>query len=160
MMVGNRSFGNARTAIEAFTLSGNLNNECLQDDVVINLVNFSMTPETVTTSNITTSLSTLSFTVQSNSSESGNCETGGTLATSVMNVPEINIFPIPTSEILRVGNLVSQNANYKIFDSSGKVIQTDTISQNEINISSLGTGIYFIKISEGSTTTIKKFIKK
>jgi hypothetical protein len=160
MMVGNRSFGNARTAIEAFTLSGNLNNECLQDDLVINLVNFAMTPETVTTSNITTSLSTLSFTVQSNSSESGNCETGGTLATSVMNVPEINIFPIPASEILRVENLVSQNSNYQIFDSSGKVIQTDTISQNEINISTLRTGIYFIKISEGSTTTIKKFIKK
>ena len=86
-----------------------------------------------------------------------------TTYTSVSNVNEINtatfnIFPNPTADVLIVqsSGLQEGNISAELVDATGKSIQTQTIYQGSticyFNVSTLYSGTYFIKISNGQLT--------
>ena len=86
-----------------------------------------------------------------------------TTYTSVSNVNEIttttfNIFPNPTADVLIVQSSGLQEGNIvaELVDANGKSIQTQTIYQGSticyFNVSTLYSGTYFIKISNGQLT--------
>ena len=75
------------------------------------------------------------------------------------------IYPNPTSDILNIkySGVIIQNFSLKIYNTQGKLVQTGgaNIFDNylQINVSSLPSGIYFIKMEGGKSKLIHKFIK-
>ncbi|MET3534961.1 fibronectin type III domain-containing protein [Chryseobacterium limigenitum] len=72
---------------------------------------------------------------------------------------EIKLYPNPAIDILNVNN-ISDNAIYKIYNSTGKMINSGNITQNKINVSQLSQGIYIIMIEQGKDIFRSQFIKK
>lgn len=86
----------------------------------------------------------------------------GTLSTSEVKLKssDMRIFPNPVSNILNI-NSKEKITEVTIHDTSGKIIRTENISDNQISVGYLKSGIYFIttKHPDGSTNT-SKFIKQ
>lgn len=73
------------------------------------------------------------------------------------------LFPNPTTDVLNIHftNTVS-NAKIFIYDTTGKIIYSNEIENtntNQIDISTLSNGIYFVKIVTGEKSETKKIIK-
>jgi len=76
---------------------------------------------------------------------------------------EFVIFPNPSKgNIILDIKLVNENVTYKIVDINGKILMTAVLSnnRNDINISSLETGMYFISITINNKTITRKIIKE
>lgn len=74
-------------------------------------------------------------------------------------------YPNPCNEVLFMEttdkNLVNEPINYRVNDITGKTLGSGMIINNEINISELSRGIYFITISNlKETLSVKKIIKE
>lgn len=80
---------------------------------------------------------------------------------AVLESAEVRIFPVPAKDVLNIHILKATNVTLYLFDSTGKlVLQNDLFQQNQINISTLNKGIYFLKITvSGETLANKKLIK-
>ena len=76
---------------------------------------------------------------------------------------KLKIYPNPASDLIKI-SLPEQfiELNIVFYDSNGKKIYETSIDKNNaiIDISQLKTGIYYLKITNGSTTIIKKLIVK
>lgn len=72
-----------------------------------------------------------------------------------------SIYPNPAENLLYVQS-ENGNANYIIYDVTGKVTftQISTSSNSSLDISSLSSGIYFIKCISGEEVSTIKFIKR
>lgn len=72
----------------------------------------------------------------------------------------LQVFPIPASSYLQI--VVEQEANYSLFDLSGKIISTGKLvgGENSLNLNSLGSGAYFLKVEDGARHQIKRIIKE
>lgn len=88
----------------------------------------------------------------------GEFSSNGILNVDQMEIGNINVYPNPTRDILNITN--AENADIQIFDTLGKMILSkDAISANEqLNVSGLNAGIYFIQISKDGNVTNKKVI--
>ncbi|AXP81484.1 Glycosyl hydrolase catalytic core [Mariniflexile rhizosphaerae] len=88
---------------------------------------------------------------------------GGTLSTNDININNINIFPNPTNDYLNIelkGNYV--NPFVRLFDLTGKTIMEIKLQKdkNKIDLSSLQSGVYMLKITDvNQSFSIKKVIK-
>lgn len=77
----------------------------------------------------------------------------------------ITIYPNPSSDILNI-DLSSANEEVKsisIFDITGKLIQTVDVVENaniSLNIYSLASGLYYIKISSATNTVVRQVVKE
>ena len=72
----------------------------------------------------------------------------------------INIYPNPVSDVLKINGLAVNN-KVKIFDVYGKELLNETkFKTNEINISNLAAGIYFVKVENANETKTLKFVKQ
>jgi LEA14-like dessication related protein len=73
------------------------------------------------------------------------------------------VFPIPTKDVLNIQTELSINS-VEIYDINGKLLKV--ISPNSdnfvsINVTSLSTGIYFVKVFDmNQKVSVKKFVKK
>lgn len=79
------------------------------------------------------------------------------LSVNDFEINDVSVWPNPAKDMLNVqGNFL--NGNIQIFDLYGKVVSTEKniVNNNEINISNLSKGVYFLKFENGS---IHKFIK-
>lgn len=77
----------------------------------------------------------------------------------------VNIYPNPTSDTLFVEfNELGKNISYEILDVAGKTIYHNSTALEakmlEINVSSLGSGTYFLKLKSDNIVSTKKFIKQ
>lgn len=85
-----------------------------------------------------------------------------TLSTNEFNSPNnFKIYPNPTS----VGYVTISNNNtaamsVTVFDVLGKQVLTQTVSNNRLNVDSLKSGIYIVKISQDNATVTKKLVIK
>ena len=71
----------------------------------------------------------------------------------------IILYPNPVKNTLHIVGL--SNSSYVIYDAQGNLINNSEINlTNEINVSSLSTGIYLIKITSDGKIYKKKFIKE
>jgi len=68
----------------------------------------------------------------------------------------VNVYPNPTSDIIHFA--LDENSEVQIFDTLGKLVkeQAGNIGSNEINISDLPKGVYFLNVNRKQTKIIKK----
>ncbi|MCX6231416.1 MAG: serine hydrolase [Bacteroidetes bacterium] len=72
---------------------------------------------------------------------------------------EILIFPNPAHSIINVGFYKNENFEIQISDLLGNII-ISLKNKNNVDISLLNNGIYFLKLTENQHTIIKKIIKQ
>ncbi len=84
------------------------------------------------------------------------------LSNSAFNtLDEFKLFPNPANDFINIST-ASIIDNYEIINSIGqKILSVNVISDVDlsINISGLSKGVYFLKVYNGSATSVKKFIK-
>jgi hypothetical protein len=83
-----------------------------------------------------------------------------TLNNEAFSSEQFVLYPNPAADVLNIQTKFELK-NYEIFDISGKLIDSNTFNNNQVNISSLSNGSYFIVINttENTRKTLK-FIKK
>ena len=74
------------------------------------------------------------------------------------NINRIKIYPNPTKGILNIAANGSIVEEITIFNLQGMVLK-NTSNKNEIDVSSLATGLYFLQLSVEGKSVTKKFIK-
>ena len=83
------------------------------------------------------------------------------LTINEFNQNEFKIFPNPTS--VRYVNIASNNTNVismVVYDVLGKQVISHTMTNSRLNVASLKTGQYIMKISQGQATITKKLVIK
>ncbi|MGO2101880.1 MAG: T9SS-dependent M36 family metallopeptidase [Psychroflexus halocasei] len=84
-----------------------------------------------------------------------------TLNNESFNKSDFKIFPNPTQSHFEIdfGQLNFEKVNVQIYDINGREILSQEASESQrINISHLSSGVYFVKMKNGSKTTTKKLI--
>ena len=72
---------------------------------------------------------------------------------------DFNLYPNPTkSDFINITSTGSGAMQAAVFDILGKQVINTTVSNKRINISTLNTGIYIVKLTQGAATTTKKLI--
>jgi hypothetical protein len=75
----------------------------------------------------------------------------------------IHIYPIPCDNILKISSYIfNSESNYEIIDITGKIILYGSLNNNtnNIDISSIEHGVYFLKINMENITLNYKIIKE
>ena len=71
----------------------------------------------------------------------------------------IRVYPNPADQQIQI-NGVNPSCNVVVFDALGKVQLSTTLKNNDLDISSLNTGLYWVEIKDGSNHSCIKFIKQ
>ncbi|MFD2915272.1 FG-GAP-like repeat-containing protein [Psychroserpens luteus] len=86
---------------------------------------------------------------------------GATLSLENSFVNDLVIYPNPTKDVLKISSTESlQDAIYTIFDINGKRVMNSKLNQNTIDVSTLNTGNYILRIVSGNSIKSQKFIKQ
>jgi hypothetical protein len=73
-------------------------------------------------------------------------------------VSELKIYPNPVRNRLRLNK---DNGNYRILSIDGKLLQSDELNDNIINVSDLSSGMYLLELkSDQDEILTSKFIKQ
>jgi hypothetical protein len=70
----------------------------------------------------------------------------------------VNMFPNPAKDVVQFSKNSNELLDVEIFDTLGKSLMKFKNVQNELNISTLGTGIYFVKMTLGVKAATKKLV--
>ncbi len=70
------------------------------------------------------------------------------------------IYPNPVRDVLTIASDNLLIENYKIYSTNGTLILSKINSQNNIDVSGLANGIYFIEVTSESGNKVQKFIKE
>ncbi len=74
---------------------------------------------------------------------------------------EISLYPNPASTTINLEVPTSKNnLKYALINVSGQVVSKGTLYNNQIDVSSLTSGIYFIQLDIDGELGLKKFVKK
>jgi len=75
---------------------------------------------------------------------------------------QISIFPNPVNDLLNVNLDLSngEKTNYKIFDMNSKIVNSDELLNNQIDVSNLIKGVYILEINNTNNANKIKFIKE
>ncbi len=74
---------------------------------------------------------------------------------------KFSIFPNPAQDVLQVKIDNIKNVTYAIIDITGKIVQSNTLNGESIDISRLATGVYSLQLSNKETVLGgRKFIKQ
>ncbi|MCK8482230.1 T9SS type A sorting domain-containing protein [Psychroserpens algicola] len=81
------------------------------------------------------------------------------LSVDEQSIDNITLYPNPTKESLNIANLRS-NLKFTIHDVNGRVLKQGTVSPDQqIDVSALAQGCYFLSLNNLSVSTTLKFIK-
>ncbi|WP_026452619.1 T9SS type A sorting domain-containing protein [Aequorivita capsosiphonis] len=80
------------------------------------------------------------------------------LSTEDYSKADFQIYPNPTSDYLNI-RTQSNDFTFRIYNALGQKTNTTKV-ENEIDVSNLSNGIYFIRIESETGSTTKKFIKQ
>ncbi len=82
-----------------------------------------------------------------------------TLATTQNEITGLKVYPNPVSNgVLHIESNLSTERTISLFDVLGKQVLNTTTSNNTINVAALNSGVYIVKITEGSNTATRKVI--
>lgn len=74
---------------------------------------------------------------------------------------EFNIYPNPVvNATLTIKMDTASSVDYKVVNTIGQVLLKGKLSSNQINVSTLKKGIYFLEISTSEEKMVKRFVKK
>jgi len=68
------------------------------------------------------------------------------------------MFPNPAKDTVQFSVNSNENLDIEIFDMLGKSVLRVNDVQNEVNISDLNSGLYFVQMKLGTQQAIKKLI--
>lgn len=84
------------------------------------------------------------------------------LSTNEYNQKSFSVYPNPTNtgsvNVVSASSSNFGNINVAIFDVLGKQVINKTITSEKLNVSSLNTGVYVMKITQGKATSTKKLV--
>ena len=89
----------------------------------------------------------------------GNDFTNQLLSIEDVLINSIKLHPNPVSETLQISSNEIQLSSIEILSLQGKVLTTEIDNLQEINLSHLSSGVYFIKLISEENSVIKKIIK-
>ncbi len=74
----------------------------------------------------------------------------------------MKVFPNPTSKLLNIELAASlgKDISFNIYNVTGQLILNGRLKNNQINVSHLQSGLYFIEIASDGKKGVKRFIKK
>ncbi|WP_378177810.1 aryl-sulfate sulfotransferase [Aquimarina sp. SS2-1] len=88
-----------------------------------------------------------------------NCSLFDALSVEEFNLSfNFSIYPNPVSNTINITNKTNQNYSVELFDFNGKKIEFSLINE-KINISSLNSGFYILKVNTDNGSLIKKIVK-
>jgi len=87
----------------------------------------------------------------------GNFQYSDIVAVNLNNETDIRIFPNPTNNILSITG--TAKASIIIYDNQGRLIASK-IQANNIDVSELVSGLYFVTIENGGTQKSFRFVKE
>jgi bacillolysin len=73
---------------------------------------------------------------------------------------EITVYPNPVDNELSISLANKTGTTFTITNTLGQQVRSGQLSENPIDVSDLGTGIYLIELKGSQKTVTKKFIKK
>ncbi|MFT5715391.1 MAG: bacillolysin [Flavobacterium sp.] len=74
-------------------------------------------------------------------------------------ISDLSMYPNPTDDFLNVRVGDNRKGTYQIINFLGQQVGTGKLSENPINVSALGTGVYILEVNDGQKATAKKFVK-
>jgi len=74
-------------------------------------------------------------------------------------ISDLSMYPNPTDGFLNVRMADSRKGTYRVINFLGQQVGAGKLSENAINVSALGTGVYILEVNDGQKTTAKKFVK-
>jgi hypothetical protein len=74
-------------------------------------------------------------------------------------ISDIVMYPNPTENILYVRMMDNREGTYRLVNLVGQQVDAGTLTENGINVSKLGIGVYIIEVNDGQKTSSKKFVK-
>lgn len=85
-----------------------------------------------------------------------------TLSNDQFENASFEVWPNPTSDVVNIKTGFSNGLSYIIYDLKGSKLSSGSIEdgQKQINIQSYRDGVYFIKLTSGNASVVKKIIKK
>ena len=86
-------------------------------------------------------------------------ENTSTLGFTEQAIAQLKVYPNPTQNILFIESSVEITAA-TLLDLSGKMLYSSKTTLDQINMSGMTSGIYFLELSAGSSTVTKKIIVK
>ncbi|WP_162843298.1 FG-GAP-like repeat-containing protein [Ichthyenterobacterium magnum] len=102
--------------------------------------------------------------INPNINESIEITEGDTLGSQDFTQSIFTIFPNPTKDRIIIQGLQQlENASFEIYDITGKIVLNKTqlsLTQNQIDLTRLNSGVYFAHLKTNNTTYIHKIIKE
>jgi len=75
-------------------------------------------------------------------------------------IVDLYVYPNPTNDILYIQNLIRPITSISIMDVNGKLLKKGQPLKNEIDVSSLQSGVYFLELVSEGKQAVRKFIKR
>lgn len=76
-------------------------------------------------------------------------------------LPNLSIYPNPTEGQLHISGIATENSRYRIFDISGRMVQSGILKSGYmVNTSSLKSGMYILRIDSEKGSGSRKFVVK
>lgn len=72
----------------------------------------------------------------------------------------LSVYPNPASNVLTIESNGQAISSATIFDMLGKAVMSKSLQQNQLDISSLKSGIYFIEMQLNSGKAVRRFVKE
>jgi uncharacterized surface protein with fasciclin (FAS1) repeats len=70
----------------------------------------------------------------------------------------LSMYPNPTTDFINISN--KNNAGYAVINVNGAVVANGVVSNSNIDVTSLSKGVYTLRIMDGETLYLGRFIKK
>ena len=91
--------------------------------------------------------------------ESANAQVSNENKPGEATIEQLSIYPNPaTGEKVYITTKTNQTKRIEIFNVLGKPVLSTSLSGTELNISSLESGIYILKIKEGKNSATRKLV--
>jgi hypothetical protein len=72
----------------------------------------------------------------------------------------ISFSPNPANDVIKFNNDITDKAIVYIYNITGQLELTSSVTNGTVNISSLKSGLYMIKLSNNNSTAIAKLVKR
>jgi hypothetical protein len=84
-----------------------------------------------------------------------------TLSINKFSSNKFSIYPNPTNTgFVNINSTNNELIKVRVFDVLGKQVLQSNVANNKLNVSSLNTGIYILKLTQNNATVTKKLVIK
>ena len=72
---------------------------------------------------------------------------------------ELNIYPNPATDLVRLNNPTGMELNASIYTVDGRKLKSTKVLNDQIEVSDLASGVYFLELNSEDGKVVKRFIK-